>query len=261
MLLLTTSIAFASDEICSRTESDLSDSLRIEQNRMAFKNAGGLFSGGVCWWHNRLQRSSFYLSSFYPDLPKPSKEEVYTILYHLRYMDQAVHIPGYSDFQTFTKDHQPAIQYVLNQWQRFDGFRNSQWIRGISGHSSLSPNAMQAQMHTVYKFHKESPAPVWLMAQIKGISSHSFLLVSMKSVENGFDLEVIDSNHPLVTGAVKYRFGDTFLREIGEKYTFVPYVGFQNDFRLIGSTLKSYCRNKDVLALERVLDGQIEVRN
>ena len=44
-------------------------------NLMSFKNQGGLFNGGVCWWHSRFQRNIFYLSIFRPDLNKPLKSE------------------------------------------------------------------------------------------------------------------------------------------------------------------------------------------
>lgn len=256
--LLTATSIFAQEEICSRTRSQTDSELRNPSNRIGFKNAGGLFNSGVCWWHSRLQRSSVYLTQFAPNLPRPSTDELYQILYGLRNMSDVVTIPGFSNFQSFTQAYKAETQWILDQWQRFDGFRNSQWIRGISGRSSLESMQMQAQMQLVYKYFQESPTPIWLMAQIKGISSHSFLLLGMTRVEEGFDLEVLDSNYPLITGVVHYKFGDTSLREVGTKYTFVPYVGFQNDFKLISATLKEHCLNKDELNVTGIKPGQIE---
>ena len=121
---------------------------------------------------------------------------------------------------------------------------------------------MQAQMANIFKFFSESPVPIWLMAQIKGINSHALLLVKMVQVEDGYEMEVVDSNHPLVIGRILYQVGDERLQEEGEKYNFVPYVGFQNDFKAISQSLKEYCGNKEVgmaSKLAEVFEGQVEL--
>lgn len=175
-------------------------------------------------------------------------------------MDEVVTIPGYSDFESFTKDVRPEIQAILNDWQKTDGFLNFEWIRGISGQSFLPPEQMKIRMDDVYSYFKTSPNPIWLMAQIKGITSHSLLLTSMHSNGRGYTLEVIDSNHPTETYSIDYVYGDQFLRPKYEKYTFVPYVGFQRDFKKISETLKRVCGDKNKLIDSSViLDGQIEI--
>lgn len=253
------SLPLFAQDFCARTQNDIKTHLLLSESRIAFKNAGGLFNGGVCWWHNRLQRSSAYLVRFEPRKPKPSRPELMKILATLRLMNEVVVIPGFSDFVTFSKTYHFDVQSMLNEWQKIDGLLNFEWLRGISGQASLNPLAMKARMFDVYDYYKTSPTPLWVMAQIRGITSHGFLIVDMEQTPKGFMMEVIDSNHPLETYTVEYQEGDRFLRPRDEKYTFVPYVGFQNDYKLLAGALKKECKNKSVLInFENIREGQIE---
>jgi hypothetical protein len=256
---LTIGPAYAND-FCTRSQSDIKHLLSDYSSRISFKNTGGLFNGGVCWWHSRLQRSSVYLARFAPDRPKPSSGEVKKIISSLRRMDKIVLIPGYNDFESFSRDFRLEIQKMLNDWQKADGFFNLQWIRGISGHSSLPPLEMNQRMNTVYKQFKSSPLPVWIMAQVKGITSHSLLIVEMKKKKNGYSLEVIDSNYPQRDISIDFYSGDTSLRASGENYSFVPYVGFQNDFTKISQALKKTCGAFNLTSdFENIPQGEIEI--
>ena len=229
-------------------------------SRISFKNTGGLFNGGVCWWHSRLQRSSLYLAKYAPEKPQPTKAELTRIITSLRMMDRVVTIPGYKDFESFSRDYKNEIQQMLNDWQKSDGFFNFQWLRGISGHSSLPANEMIKRMDTVYKQFNSSPVPVWIMAQIKGITSHSLLISAMKKTSNGYELDVIDSNHPLKNIRIEFYEGDTSLRASGENYSFVPYVGFQNDFKKISLALKKSCGSNFLnLNFENIPSGEVEL--
>lgn len=168
-------------------------------------------------------------------------------------------IPGYSNFHAFSKDHEGEIQKMLNLWQKEDGFLNLEWIRGISGQSSLTPEGMRVRMSNVYAHYKSSPVPVWVMAQVKGVTSHSLLIVDMKETSNGLDLWVVDSNHPVTTVPISYSFGDRSLRANGEDYSFVPYVGFQKDFKKILPALEEACPNITApIDLEGIRDGDVE---
>lgn len=241
ILLLACPNLFASESnICSRGQNDIKIQLQDTSSRISFKNGGGLINGGVCWWHSRLQRSSAWLVQFEPERNPPSKPELQKIIHSLRVMNQIVRIPGYRDFETFSRDYKKELQAMLESWQREDGFLNFEWIRGISGKHSLPPGKMQIQMDSVYDFFKKSPAPVWIMAQIKGITSHSFLLLDMIQNEHGYDLYIIDSNHPQETLKIEYYIGDGHLKN--DDYTFVPYVGFQNDFKKIFKALSANCQ-------------------
>ncbi|MGZ3789205.1 MAG: hypothetical protein ACXVLQ_11820, partial [Bacteriovorax sp.] len=79
------------EEFCSRfgpTPSDLEiiqDLSTESSNLMSFKNSGGVFNGGVCWWHSRFQRNIFYLSIFRPDLDRPKTTEgIKAIIHQIR---------------------------------------------------------------------------------------------------------------------------------------------------------------------------------
>lgn len=252
--LLLFSIPVFAQDICTRTQDGIKIHLSDASSRIAFENDGGLINGGVCWWHSRLQRSSAYLVKFAPAEPRPSKPELDKILHSLRVMDKVVVIPGYADFFSFSKDYQREVQSMLEEWQKRDGFLNFEWIRGISGRSELSMDKMKERMDDVYRYYKNSPSPLWTMAQIKGITSHSLLMLNMRQTETGYDMDVIDSNHPDKTLFISYAYGDRSLKN--DKYTFVPYTGFQNDFRLITKAISHACG--DVLSKSDVEDGDIE---
>lgn len=254
------SLNIEASDFCARTQGDLKTLLSDQSSRISFENAGGLFNGGVCWWHSRLQRSSAYLVQYRPDRSRPSIPELNVILNSLRTMNKTVVIPGYSDFETFSRDYKKEIQAMLDGWQKSDGFFNFEWMRGISGRSSLEPSEMRSQMEAVYRHYKNSPTPLWIMAQIKGITSHSLLILHMVQNETGYSLNVIDSNHPQDTITIDYQYGDRNLRATGESYSFVPYVGFQNDFVKLSSALKSTCGGlTESLDLSNVEAGDVEL--
>lgn len=260
LILLSLSFSAFAQDFCGRRQPDISSLLRQSTSRVAFKNGGGLFNGGVCWWHSRLQRSSAYLVRYAPEGVRPNAHEVQVILRSLREMDRVVTIQGYEDFESFSHDYQKEIQAFLNDWQKLDGFFNFEWMRGISGRSRLNDKAMRLRMKDVFTHFQNSPVPLWIMAQIKGITSHSLLVLSMSPRANGYDLEVIDSNLPDKTRKIEYYFGDQNLRMPGSKYTFVPYVGFQNDFRKIAEALKRHCPNKEFsFDLLNLKDGDVEL--
>jgi hypothetical protein len=249
---------------CERNRQDILSLMQEPSARIAFKNAGGLANGGVCWWHSRLQRSSFFLVKYAPQNPRPNQRQLNSILAGLRSMDRVITIPGFADFQSFTRTYQKEIQRLLNDWQLFDGLYNFQWLRGISGKPVLPANQMVARMDAVYDAYRKSPAAMWIMAQMAGITSHSFLVLHMEKVNGGYDLDLIDSNHPMEVVTVAYQEGDQTLRSNRSNTAFVPYVGFQEDFRKISRGLSGYCRNKSnelLLDFSDIRDGEIELPN
>lgn len=259
-LLLGLSHSAFSSDFCLKNSEDIRLHLSETKSRIAFKNKGGLINGGVCWWHSRLQRSSAYLIKFRPEIrQKPSLEEVRKILRHLRDMDKVVIINGYSNFRDFSYDFRSETQKMLEGWQKIDGFLNHEWIRGISGKSSLPPNELKAQMEKIYTAYKSSPTPIWVMLQIKGITAHAALVTSMTESNKGFNLTVIDSNNPSDESEIYYSFGDTSLRIEGEGYSFIPYLGFQRDFTKMFSAINEHC-NRDGFAPKYfdIQDGDIE---
>lgn len=245
--------------ICERSQdSQVVDYLQQTYSRLSFKNRGGLMNGGVCWWHSRLQRASAFLVEFRPELAPINAQEVPQLLKELKLMKKVVRINGFADFHSFSQRYQPEIQALLEAWQREDGFLNQQWIRGVSGKYELEPMAMKERMDTLYDQFKKSVHPVWIMAQIKGIESHSFLLLKMQQTASGYDLLVIDSNFPLENKVMSYVLGDKFLKHPKDKYSFVPYLGFQKDYLSINGTLDTFCQRSSWDSRDIVL-GEIEL--
>lgn len=257
-LLFVSSQAF-SQSVCDRIVEGIPAYLEASESRLSFKNRGGLINGGVCWWHNRFQRSSAYLAQFSPELPKPGRKDLLTILRSLKQMNQVVTIPGFEDFNSFSRAYESEIQSVLESWQREDGFINQQWLRGISGESALSPAGLKLRMDTLYDQFVKSPHPIWVMAQIRGVKSHAFLVSKMTRREKGYVLQVIDSNFPLNNKFFTYEPGQTALKHPKDKYSFVPYLGFQKDFQLIKRSLEIECGKNLFRDLELIPAGEIEV--
>src|SRR6476620_3641879 len=98
--LILFSVSVHAQDVCTRSQDDIKRLISDVSSRVAFKNQGGFFNGGVCWWHSRLQRSSAYLVKFAPSEVRPSGPELDFILHSLRVMNKVVTIPGYSDFAT-----------------------------------------------------------------------------------------------------------------------------------------------------------------
>jgi len=261
-LFVSSSLSAQTRAFCERNREDILSLMKDPSARISFRNSGGLANGGVCWWHSRLQRSSYYLARFNPSAPKPNQKKLNEILTKLRSMNTVVTIPGFADFSSFTRAYQPQIQKMLNDWQVIDGVFHVQWIRGISGKPVLPPTEMSARMDAVYQAYRQSPAAMWIMAQMEGITSHSFLIVHMEKVNGGYDLDLIDSNHPMEVVSVKYQEGDQTLITSRNSNPFVPYVGFQEDFRRISKSLVGHCRDKNMEILRDfsdIRDGEIEL--
>lgn len=246
--------------LCERLDKGAERYLEHSDSRISFKNDGGLLNGGVCWWHARLQRSSAYLAEFKPTLPRPTSSELKVILRHLKFQNSVVTIPGFNNFSEFTAVYKNEIQSMLEGWQREDGFFNMQWLRGISGQYQLPSEKMKERMNILFDQYVKSPQPIWIMAQIKGIESHSFLVLDMMVTSNGFDLKLIDSNAPQITKTVLYSYGDTFLKHPSDSYSYVPYLGFQKDFQNLQASVNRYCGNAFLDSSEIPL-GEVEVRH
>lgn len=258
-LLVLLSLDVSAQNLCQRVSEGVVGYLEDPESRLSFKNRGGLFNGGVCWWHSRLQRSSAYLAEFKPELQKPSLEQVKQIIRQLKSMSKVVVIPGYADFYSFTKTYEAEVQDVLEIWQREDGFFNHQWVRGISGKYELPAPEMKVRMDTLHEQFLKSPHPMWVMAQIKGVESHAFLVMRMNPIENGYEIEVIDSNVPAQRKTFIYQVGQKFLQHPKEKYSFVPYLGFQKDYQLIEASVEKKCGNVFGFESSEIPKGEIEL--
>jgi hypothetical protein len=255
LFLTLTSYAAPSPRFCERKNSDIHRELAEPKNRIEFKNGGGLLNGGVCWWHSRLQRSSLYLARFNPLRPKPNGAQIRGILSALKNMNQVVEIGGYANFHEFSKGEKPSVQSLLEAWQKEDGILYFQWIRGLSGKHRLPSRELEVRMDELAELVSSSPTPVWAMAQMKGITSHSFLIRTMEALPTGYKLELIDSNSPADLRYAHYQRGDQSLRLVEGRNEFVLYPGFQTDFKKMKSTLSEHCHWNPHSFLEENLFG------
>lgn len=230
------------NEFCLRDQSR--DNFYMIQNQESFidfNNEGGLFNQGVCWWHSRLTRSANYLTVYRPDLPKPQDEdEVYDLLDRLHNLKQVVEIPGYENFETFTREWKNVVTDYLDQWQIKNGLKGA-WIRGVSGSTDPNPTYMAELMKTLYQKVAVQKRVTYLKLQYPGITAHAWLVVDIKKLTDGYLLYVIDSNYRRVI-THRYYQGDGDVRPLREKgVRFVPYIEQEEDFQKMNKAIKAYC--------------------
>lgn len=254
-ILLSTTLTFAGTlptnkaEFCARyaDTSGLSTYSSESSNLMSFKNDGGIFNGGVCWWHSRFQRNIFYLSIFRPDLNPPSLSNARALIKEIRAGQSIVTIPGFSNFAEFSAAYKNEIQAELNAWQRFDGIVWGVWIDGLKGSTKVKPEVLNTMMDTVYQYVEVDKKIAYQKLQIKGITSHAWLIVGMKKAEAGYEIGLIDSNMPRMSRNYTYKIGDSSFNE--KSYgDFVPYLEFTREESRISSVAKKFCGIEDLNA-------------
>ena len=237
------SIQASLERFCSDRSSDLNfiqDSLKLRENQLSFQNTGGLIGGGVCWWHSRFTRNMSYLAYFSPYKPKlKDHQKIKKLILNIKKGKSLVEIPGFRNTYGFSKAYQNEIQSVLNQWQIEDGFIRQAWIIGLAGRSERKSIHLQKTMERTFSQINDGRV-VYHKLQIKGITAHAWLVVDMEEVNNGYDLEVLDSNRRQ-TLIYSYRFGDTFFTD--KSYgNFSPYLEFSKEEERLNQTLSYYCK-------------------
>lgn len=209
-------------------------------NLMSFRNQGGLFNAGVCWWHSRFQRNILYLSLFRPDLPKPSRHDALRIIRKIREGKNIILIPGFHNFSEFSNTYKKEIIKELAEWQLFDGIILSAWINGLKGNTKEPAPKMKKMMDELYQYVSINKKVAYQKLQIKGIVAHAWLVVGMKKNDNGYDLGVIDSNYPTMTMNYNYKLGQENFYYESYGY-FVPYLEFTREEKRLVSIGKSFC--------------------
>ncbi len=223
---------------CERSHEQVIDMLKQEDHRLSFFNDGGLFNGGVCWWHSRLERAANYLAVFSPEKVKPSGERLKQILKDLSFL-RPVEIPGYKNLFEVSYHNKKIFQETLNQWQVRDGFINQAWIKGLSGTVHMAQDKLQVHMMNIYDTFLREKKPYFLMMQLPAIVAHAFLLLDMKETTEGYTMWVVDSNNPTKVFVQNYKLGSTALTYEGKP--FIPYIGFEKDFFKIEKNLSDFC--------------------
>ncbi len=234
-------------EFCTRFQDDtiLQNYSTEESNLMAFKNKGGLFNGGVCWWHSRFQRNIFYLSIFRPDLNRPKASEVRSLIKEIRAGEKVVTIPGFHNFLEFSETYKKEIQNELESWQIYDGVILGSWIDGLKGDTKVQAQVLKSMMDKVYDYVAIKKKVAYQKLQIKGITSHAWLVVDIKPGPNGYELGLIDSNNPKMCESYSYKFGDESFFE-NSYGNFVPYLEFIREEERIASVARAYCGIKGI---------------
>ena len=230
-------VAFCADRSNPEFVKTLFDS---SDNLLAFRNRGGIGNGGVCWWHSRFQRNAAYLTIFEPAEKKPNEKEAQKIIDKIRAGKDIVVIPGYRNFSEFTSDFQAMIQLELEKWQVADGVAKFNWIVGLKGASEVSAEKMKDQMDELYNYVEKEGNIAYQKLQIRGLTAHSWLVIRMKKVQTGYDLQILDSNFPYSTSIYNYREGMTFLTHWNYG-KFVPYLERKNELEQIRLSLLKFC--------------------
>jgi hypothetical protein len=244
LMLFSVSQAFANKEqFCAdRTQPKFVKELTLDaSNLMSFKNHGGILNGGVCWWHSRFQRAALYLTHYNPSAPKPDQATARQIIRTLRNANDVVEISGFNNFLEFSTQFEKEIQTELEAWQRFESLRFT-WIRGLRGSIRVSAEWMQELMDNLFEETEVSGNISFQKLQMKGLTAHAWLVVNMKKFDNGYDLEVIDSNYQNMTKFYQYRRGDTHLL-YKEKSPFTPYLEHTFEMERINSAIKEACQS------------------
>ncbi|GAB4011972.1 MAG: hypothetical protein Fur0010_07260 [Bdellovibrio sp.] len=213
--------------------------LKERESRMAFANHGGLANGGVCWWHSRFQRNAAYLTFYSPEKKRPTDSEAKDIIKDIRKGKKVVEIPGFRNFNEFSRAFASEIQDRLEGWQRTDGFINQSWITGLAGKTETTPEKLQEMMDELYSQVSQGEV-VYQKLQLKGIIAHAWLVIDMEKTRDGYVLSVVDSNSPSSTNAYTFRSGMTSLHYpyLGK---FVPYTHKDNEEEKLKKVVQSYC--------------------
>lgn len=235
---------FCADRSQTSFAKDLTES---SENLMSFTNRGGIGNGGVCWWHSRFQRNALYLTVYKPEAETPSTKEAKEIIEKIRDGKEIVVIPGYRNFFEFSLNHRGAIQRELEKWQKSDGILKFNWVIGLKGSSSVAPDKMKDMMDELYEYVEGEGNIAYQKLQIKGIVAHAWLVISMKKVDNGYDLEILDSNYANQTQVYKYRNGMTNFNHYFYG-NFVPYLERKGEMDKIQLTILKKCNPDEYAA-------------
>ncbi len=206
-------------------------------NQISFTNRGGLVNGGVCWWHSRLTRKFAYLAVFRPDLPKPSNRKAEKIIKSIR-MGKVTEVPGFSNLYDFSRTFGQEIQDRLEKWQKGDGFLRQQWTVGLWGSSETTAAKLKERMDDLYQYVEVEGKLAYQMLQIKGITSHAWLVLNVEKMGNGYELEVLDSNYTS-TSTIRYRNGQETINSYGG---LVPITGKKAELRKLEKAVSKYCK-------------------
>lgn len=168
--------------------------LTQNQNKISFTNHGGLFNGGVCWWHSRLTRNFQYLAVFNPNAPAPTEEEAYRLVKRIR-DGKATTIPGFNNLYEFSNANYRPVQQNLEDWQISNGGFGLGFLDGLSGSTTVPADELKTLMDEAYTELTQNQKPIFQVLQLPGVTAHAWLLINMIPTKDGYQFEVVDSNY------------------------------------------------------------------
>jgi hypothetical protein len=213
-------------------------------NCFDFKNSGGIFEKGVCWWHSRFQRSAFYLTLYLPNEPRQTREKIKSMIWDIMMARRVVEIAGFNNFKEFSKEYKNEIKDCLDSIQLIEGVFAGAWINGMAGNSNVSPKEMKEKMDDIYREVTKNGL-AYVKLQSPGIfCSHAWLITEIEELkpnkigEIGYQYSFIDSNYPHRPLGWFYYPGDTHIhlfQDLG-----VPYLQRRYELRKIKRAIKKY---------------------
>ena len=205
---------------------------------LAFKNQGGLKNAGICWWHSRFTRNAAYLALYRPDLRKPGARAGRELVTRLREGRQVTEIPGYANLREFSLDFRSDIQVKMEDWQKSEGFLGGHWATGLTGTPSVSETRMAELMDELYA-RTQTGDTIFQVLQLPGVSTHAWLVTGMRRLNDGYEIDVIESNLPGPTQYAYKRGMQEFEYLSGSIFT--PYTQFENEVPRMRKAIAEFC--------------------
>ncbi|MES3038946.1 MAG: hypothetical protein V4736_13650 [Bdellovibrionota bacterium] len=214
--------------------------LNSTESRLDFKNPGGFFNTGLCWWHSRLQRSSLYLSIYQPHRVKPNEAQIFAILDALYNQRAIIAIPGYANFRDFSSSNHSTIVKYLSTSQILDSIQG-EWVAGLIGHSQVGAGKLQKLIEGLYQDSVKNGNAIYQMLQMPGVVAHAWLVLNVTKQGGNYTLTYVDSNYPLETKQYTYRVGETtFIYNSGTN--FVPYTKESSKMNRVWELAQRFCQ-------------------
>ena len=226
-------------------------------NLMTFRNHGGIANGGVCWWHSRFQRSAAYLTIFKPAEKRPTENEAQIIIDKIRTGKEVIVISGFRNFSEFTNRYESLIQKELEKWQKSDGVMKFNWVMGLKGANEVSAEKLKESMDELYDYVEREGNIAYQKLHIKGVTAHAWLVVKMKKVNDGYDLQILDSNFANYTSVYQYREGMTSFTHWSYG-KFVPYLERKNELSFVKLGILKICNPSEYEIQKKKLNPQSE---
>lgn len=226
----------------------VSEVFEVNENCISFANHGGLLGKGVCWWYSRFQRNVFYLTTYRPALPRPSRREAKEIIAKIRRGRAVVEIPGFKNFGEFSIDHEDLIQRALERWQIFDGIVLFSWINGLAGKSELPASELRQIMDELYARVECQHHIAYVKVATPTIGAHAWLVVGMRPTYKseleeitGYTVRFLDSNS--AGGSISTLYYSDGMTSLAGRV--IPYVQREGDFDRYAKAIRRYCERTD----------------